>query len=157
MDKGKFKKYNINMIFIAYNFFKYKVYTKKNIEFKKFVLTKIKQNFPNDDYLLPYSQYNKKELAEKLNCNTSSISGSFLDDLDFIMSKCNKLVFFPTNSSFIGSGVYLEIVTAKKNNIPIYGYDVNKDIFNQDFVIEPSNFIESDTLINIFNKKIKFL
>jgi hypothetical protein len=145
------------MIFIAYNFFKYRVNTKKNMEFKEFVIDKITKNFQNERYILPYSQYTRLELAKKLECEDFRISGSFLDDLEFIMSKCDKLVFFPTDSFFIGSGVYLEIACAKKFKIPIYGYNKDKNEFSQNFQIKTSEFVESYNLNNIFNKKIKFL
>lgn len=157
MDQGEFQKYNLDMIFIAYNLLKYNHNSKKNIEYKNFVLKKINENFPNEDYLLPYSQYSMQELVEKLKCNFSDLKGTFRKDLEFLMSKCNKLVFFPTESSFIGSGVYLEISCAKGRNLPIYGYNKLTNQFSHNFNFENPEFFQTDPVLNsIFYKKVIF-
>lgn len=145
------------MIFIAYNLFKYRKDTEKNINFQKFVIEKINLNFPNEDYLLPYSQYSQKDLVDKLKCKKSDIKGTFRQDLEFLMSKCNKLVFFPTDSLFIGSGVHLEISCAKGNNIPIYCYNKLEDKFVENFTLEKPDFFNLDPYFSsIFYKKVIF-
>jgi hypothetical protein len=145
------------MIFIAYNLLKYKQHTIKNIEYKNFVIDKINLNFPNEEYLLPYSQYTRQELVNKLKCQSSDIKGTFRQDLIFLISKCNKLIFFPTDSCFIGSGVHLEISCARGNKLPVYGYNKSKDEFTQNFTLEKPDFFNLDpVLTSIFYKKVIF-
>jgi hypothetical protein len=145
------------MIFLAYNYSKYKLNTDENIKFKNFVLNKINENFPGEDYLLPYSQYNQIELSQKLKCEISQIHGNFFEDLPLMMSKCNKLVFFPTESLYIGSCVCIEIACAKRNNFPVYGYDKLKDVFTTNFKLENTEFSMDPKLSYIFNKKTIFI
>lgn len=158
MDKSSFERYYIDMIFLAYNLFKYRVKTKKNISFKEFVLDKIDKGFPGEDYILPYSQYTRAQLAEKLNVSISEIKGTFRQDLDILMSKSNKLVFFPTDSFYIGSGMYIEIECAKRYNLPIYGYNIITDSFSQNFDLQTTEMTLFDEVMgSIFYKKVTFL
>ena len=145
------------MIFIACPYYKYKIYTDKNIEYKKFILEKINKYFPNEDYLLPYSQYSMVDLAKKLECNNSELTGNFLDDLPLMVSKCNKLAFFPSESLFIGAGMYLEISCAIGKNLPIYCYNKIDDTFTQNFKLKNSEFFDDAGLKNIFYKKVDIL
>lgn len=145
------------MIFLAYNYLKYKFKTDSSINFKSFVLEKINEHFPNEDYLLPYSQYDQYELSAKLKCKISEIRGTFSEDLYFLMSKCNKLAFFPTDSLYIGSCVYLEISCAKAYNLPVYGYNKSKNEFTKNFELENTEFGLDQNLSYSFNKKVIFL
>lgn len=145
------------MIFIAYNFFKYRSYTEKNLSYKKFVIENINIHFPNESYVLPYSQYTVSELANVINCKISDLKGNFTDDLEFIMSRCHKLLFFPTDNLFIGSGMYLEICCAKKYNLPIFCYNKLQNKFTIDFELKNSGFILDPVINNTFYKKVNFI
>lgn len=145
------------MIFLACHYYKYKISTDKNIKYKNFILNKINEHFPNEDYLLPYSQYSRLDLMKKLNCEESQIIGSFIEDLPIMISKCDKLVFFPSESLFIGAGMYLEISCAINQSLPIYCYNTLNDTFIQNFKLENSEFFEDPGLKNIFYKKVCIL
>jgi len=145
------------MIFLAYNYYKYKLNNTKNIEWKKFVIETINKHFPNEDYLLPYSHYSRLELEKILNDGNLKITGKFKNDLPLMMLKCNKLAFFPTESLFIGSGVFIEILEANRKKIPVYCYNKITNKFTTNFILKNSEFLYDLHLSQIFFKKVDIL
>lgn len=144
------------MIFIAYNLLKYKENIEKNIAFRDFVIDKVSSIFPGEDYLLPYSQYSRQQLIDKLHCNPEDITGFFRRDLLFVMSKCNKLVFFPTDASTIGSGMNLEIACAKGHGLPVYGFNKQTGTFSSNFTLEMTDMATAHGMSGVFYKKVIF-
>ena len=144
------------MIFLGYNFLKYKFLTEENIKYRDWTISILNLYFPGEDYILPYSQYSRLGLVKKLQCEDNLIKGVFFKDLPIIMKYCNKLVFFPTEDNHIGSGVFIEINTAKKFNIPIYCYNKDKNNLVQSFDLQSINFYGDIILGNVFYKKVIF-
>lgn len=145
------------MIFIAYNLLKYKENKENNILYRDFVIKKVNDTFPGEEYLLPYSQYSRQQLIEKFNCNPEDITGFFRSDLLFVMSKCNKLVFFPTDTGNIGSGMNLEISCARGHNLPVYGYNKQTDNFSSNFNLEITDMATAHGISGVFYKKVTFV
>jgi hypothetical protein len=145
------------MIFLAYHYYKYRFETKENIDYLSFIKNIININFPNEDYLLPYSNYNVSELVKKLKCESSDIKGTFTIDLPFMMSKCSKLVFFPSDNLYIGSGMRLEIACANNLNLPIFCYNKSINSFTQNFLLKKTDHNLYHDSNNIFNRKVEFI
>jgi len=144
------------MIFLAYNFLNYKFLTEDNLNYRKFVLDAVQKYFPNEDYLLPYSQYSRADLVKKLDCADSLLTGRFNEDLPHMVSHCNKLVFFTLENYYIGTGVFFEIATAKKANKPCYGYNLETSQFSPSYEFQKTEFVSDEIFTNIFYKKVKF-
>jgi len=144
------------MIFLAYNYFKYRISSTENYNYRDWVISVTEKFFPGEEYILPYSQYSRKQLVEKLKCNDSLIKGFFNDDLPIIMKFCNKLLFFPTENNYIGSGMLHEIVYAKKENIPIFCYNKSTENITENFNLESTKFYEDIKMYNIFCRKVVF-
>jgi len=144
------------MIFLAYNFLRYKFSTDENFKYRDWVISTINYHFPEEDYLLPYSQYSRINLVKKLKCEDSLIKGVFFKDLPIIMRYCKKLACFPTEDNYIGSGMFIEMNAGKKFNLPVYCY--NKDIknFSQSFELKSTKLYGDRQLGNLFYKKVIF-
>jgi len=137
------------MVFLSYNLFLYRY--NKGYDAK---LNIFKKHFPGKDYLLPYSQLSKDEIATKIKCDENELTGLFVKDLDFIMKKCSGLAVFPTKNNYIGLGTYWEIISAEKYGLEKLVYNSEKDIFYNKFKIkEVPKKIKNAT----FYKKIIFL
>ena len=143
------------MIYLAYNLFRYKFDTKENKKYQDWTISLINKHFPNEDYVLPYSQNSRDELVKKLKCEDTLIQGTFYKDLIVILGFCKKLVFFPTDGNYIGCGIFLEITVAKKLNLPIYCYNQQTNDFSLSFeIINPPDFCGDSRLESVFHKKI---
>jgi hypothetical protein len=144
------------MIYIAYPLFLYKDNKKKYINDQEVYINLVKQKFPNEDYLLPYSRQTRTEIAEKLKCDLKEISGQFMQDLKPIISRCHKIMLFPTKENYIGLGMYWEILIAKKFNLNVLIYNQDLEDFTNSFEIEDINNNIYGIESHIFYKKIVF-
>ena len=144
------------MIYIGYCLFLYKDNRGKYSSEQEEYLNIVKENFPGQEYLLPYSRQTRTEIAEKLKCDLKEISGEFMQDLKPIISRCKKMALFPTKDNYIGLGMYWEILMAQKYNLEIFIYNKEIKKFTSEFKInENNNNIYGDES-HIFYKKIQF-
>lgn len=144
------------MIYIGYSLFLYKDNRSKYLNEQEEYLNIVKQKFPGEEYLLPYSRQTRSEIAEKLKCDISEITGTFLKDLKPIISRCKKMVLFPTRENYIGLGMYWEILMAQKYSLEILMYNKEiKDFTSLFQMYDINNNIYGDEG-HIFYKKIKF-
>lgn len=146
------------MIYVAYNLIYYK-YNNKDLNKKNKEVDKIIKNyFGLQKYILPYSLQTTAELAKKLKCNINELRGEFIPDIKTIVSKCNNLLIFPTENNYIGWGIYLEYMLAKKYNLNIYVYNEKKNLIVKKFKIKSPNikYETKDGINTIFYKKIIF-
>lgn len=145
------------MIYIAYNLLFYKEKNTKTLEFKNKVLALIESSFPKEEYILPYSQQNKNELVSKLKCSQDEITGQFLKDLKPIISKCSKVVVFPTNNRYIGLGIYWEIMLGIKYGLEIVIYNELNNSFTNKYKLKDVNNNITGKESHIFYKEIEFI
>lgn len=145
------------MIYIAYNLIFYKEKNNKNLEFKDKILKIVKDSFPDEEYILPYSQQTRNEIASKLKCPLDEVSGIFLNDLKPIISKCSKILVFPTENRYIGLGIYWEIMLAKKFKLDIFVYDQLNNKFTNKYEIKNINNNLHGKESHIFYKEISLL
>lgn len=145
------------MIYIAYNLIFYKEKNDKNLQFKDKILKIVKDNFPEEEYILPYSQQTRTEIAQKLKCSLNEISGQFLEDLKPVISKCSKILVFPTDNKYIGLGIYWEIMLAKKYNLEIFIYDQSSGKFTNKYNLKNLNNNIYGKESHIFYKEIELL
>lgn len=144
------------MVFIAYNFFRYKYHSEENINFRKLVVDTVKKKFPDQKYILPYSQYSRQGLMDLLECGEMEITGTFANDIEYIVSRCSNLVFFPTEDNNIGSGVFFEITFGKKNGIPCYCYNHKTADITLNYELIANDYLSDAGLNSIFYKKVVF-
>ena len=129
--------------YIAFNLFYY-----TNEKYKKNIKNLIDHNFKNDTIIYPYSLNLDKDLYDKLKIKKT---GVFLIDIKNIIPKCERLIIFPTEKNYIGSGIYIEYHIAKKCNLEFLCYNKKENKFYKNFKI-----IKAKNKNFCFNKKIKF-
>lgn len=146
------------MIYIAYPLFLYKD-NRSNAKYlnqQDSYIDLVKKTFPNEECLLPYSKQTRTEIAKKLGCDLREITGEFMKDLNPIISRCHKIVLFPTKENYIGLGMYWEILIAKKFNVSVLIYNEDIKKFTDSFKVEDikNNIYGMES--HIFYKKIVF-